>query len=64
MIGPKHVHLERINGSTYRLSVFVDIAGLKEFLGWLRGHGVMLCESILEHGHTKTKTTELDQKEF
>jgi hypothetical protein len=56
----KHVHLEKIGSSLWRISIFVDLEGLMTWLRMFRGRGVVMCETVVEHGHLRTKATDID----
>jgi hypothetical protein len=61
---PKCIHLERVNDSLWRVVIYVEIGpSLARVLGWLKGHGLQVCRQVVEHGHLRTKTIDLDSND-
>jgi hypothetical protein len=56
-----YLNIETINPGLYRVSAYVDMSGLLRFFHMLRGKPVGVNQTVVEHGHAKTKTATIDE---
>ncbi len=59
-----YIHMEKVTSSLWRISIFVNMETMREVMGWFRGKDVSLCQTVVEHGHPKTKVTPLDEADW